>query len=129
MEAEPIENLLGRMIRGNLNDSNLPQHISATKPQLDSSDNRLHLRIFSPVSLDIYDSVGNHTGKVNNPVADSDIELKEENIPNSYYHEYGDDKFAGLDTEDTYQIKLHGLGLGSFTFEIEEVHGDDRWGS
>ena len=47
--------------------------------------------------------------------------LSEENIPNSYYLEFGDGKYIGLAEEDTYTVKLHGTDTGTFTFIIEEI--------
>ena len=39
--------------------------------------------------------------------------------------EFGEGKYAGTDTEDTYQIVLEGLDYGVFTFEINETQGDE----
>ena len=50
--------------------------------------------------------------------------LSEENIPNSYYLEFGEGKYVGLDTDDTYTVKLQGLDTGTFTLIIEEITND-----
>ena len=45
-------------------------------------------------------------------------------MPNSYYSEYGETKYIGTDTRDTYQIELKGLDFGTFTLDIKETLGD-----
>ncbi|MCK9352194.1 MAG: hypothetical protein M0P76_05405 [Candidatus Pacebacteria bacterium] len=68
---------------------------------------------------------GNHTGLLPNADPSSDIRLYEQNIPNSYYREFGDLKYAGTGEEEGVIVRLRGLDLGSFTFDIEEISGDD----
>ena len=55
--------------------------------------------------------------------------LSEENIPNSYYLEFGEGKYVGLDTDDTYTVKLQGLDTGTFTLIIEELMDDQVTGT
>ncbi|OGG77680.1 hypothetical protein A3B35_02595 [Candidatus Kaiserbacteria bacterium RIFCSPLOWO2_01_FULL_54_24] len=106
--------------------STLPDHISVDQPPSIISEKRLRLRVLSPVSLDAYDSFGNHTGMAPNPIPGSDLLLKEENIPNSYYEEFGEGKYIGLPGDEAYSIILKGLGTGTFTFEITPVVGGEE---
>ncbi|MDO8514338.1 MAG: hypothetical protein Q7S50_02220 [bacterium] len=101
----------------------LPEYVSETLPVPTSDEKRLRLRVLSPISLDAYDSLGNHTGMAPNPISGSDLLYKEENIPNSYYEEFGEGKYLGLPAGVPYSIKLKGLALGTFTFETTPVIG------
>lgn len=82
--------------------------------------NRFRLSIHSPVALDAYDSLGNHTGKIC-PTA-SDFCYIEENIPNSSYLEFGEGKYINLTDAGLQKIKLQGTGTGSFVFNFEIVY-------
>ena len=55
--------------------------------------------------------------------------LVEEQIPNSYYLEFGEGKYLGTDTLDNYTVVIRGLDYGTFTLEIEEVLADSVLGS
>ncbi len=121
-EVLPIQELISILLATSSLPS-LPQYVSETLPIPTADDKRLRLRILSPVSLDAYDGFGNHTGMAPNPIPGSDLLYKEENITNSYYEEFGEGKYLGLPAGIPYTIKLTGLGLGTFTFEITLVTG------
>lgn len=97
----------------------LPEYISTDKPT--STDKTLELAVHSPVSIDVYDANGNHTGLVNNPSTSSDLEMVEENIPGSRYFDFGEGKYIFLDDNATYTIKLHGLAAGTFTLDANTI--------
>ena len=78
----------------------------------------------SPVVLHFYDALGRHTGPIPNPDPASDLELFEEQIPNSYYWQIGEGQYGGADDATTTTIVLQGLDLGAFTIETEELVGD-----
>lgn len=99
----------------------LPPYIYKDKQGLGVNDKRLRASVHSPVSLDIYDSSGFHTGLMENPDPESDIEYVEETIPNSYYLAFGDEKYIGAASENAYRLELKGLGYGDFTLKITEV--------
>lgn len=85
----------------------------------------MQLEVHSPVFLHIYDSEGRHTGPIQNLNPESDLDLFEEQIPNSYYIQLGEGQYAGMGGEDTSTVKLKGTGLGTFTFNIDEVVADE----
>lgn len=126
LEIDGIQKLIEKIILDDT--SGLPDNITLEKPSKDESK-KLRISVHSPVSLDLYDAEGNHTGLTPNPNADSDIRLVEENIPNSYYLEMGEGKYVGSDTSTTNHIKLTGQALGTFTLKIDEVAGDAVTGS
>jgi hypothetical protein len=100
-------------------DTTLPEYVVKEKPE--APDN-LVLLVKSPVSIDVYDEFGNHTGTVENN--ESDLNATAEDIPNSVYWLAGDNKEVILPKEGNYTIKLSGLEDGIFTFEIETLLGD-----
>lgn len=122
MEVRSLHELIEGIISGDLVD--LPSFITTTKPPVEEEDKKLRLRMHSPVSIDIEDSAGNHTGITGNPYANSDIKAMVEQIPNSTYLEFGETAYVSLDMEDSYMVSLTGEAAGIFTLEIEEVRGE-----
>ena len=120
LEVVPVQDLIKYLV---VNEQTLPQHITTTKPPIENPTYRL--AVHSPVSIHAYDGFGNHTGIITNPDPASDIELIEEQIPNSYYLEFGEGKYLGLGGGDEYRIGLKGENYGTFTFEIQEMLGDE----
>jgi hypothetical protein len=100
--------------------SSIPQYFSATKPIPPPGESNLKVSTHSPVTIDAYDSFGNHTGIIPNPNPSSDLQIKEENILNSRYLGYGEDKYIIL-PNGNYQIKIAGTGFGTFTYEQQRV--------
>ncbi len=99
--------------------SSLPQYITKEKPT--TPDKKKELVLHSPVSIDVYDSLGRHTGLINNPNPDSDLQAVEENIPGSRYTEFGEGKYVLLDEGTAYTVKLQGLDVGTFTLESKTL--------
>lgn len=102
----------------------LPSYIYNNKQYLGTNDKRLRVSVHSPVSLDIYDSSDLHTGLIENPDPESDIGYIEEEIPNSYYFAFAEDKYVGVSSGDEYRLELGGLDYGDFTLKITEVRDD-----
>ncbi len=121
-EAPAFQDLFTR-ISTNATSTPLPSFVSSDIP--DSVDGkRLRLRVLSPVSLEVFDSHGRRTGMVTNTTPGSDFLLKEEEIPGSYYEEFGEGKYIGLPADGDYTIKLDGYDTGTFTFEVALVDGE-----
>jgi len=83
------------------------------------TSNRLRVSIYSPVTLDAYDTNGNHTGKICPP--DSEFCYAEENILNSSYLEFGEGKYLNLPEDQMSKVKLQGTDIGTFTYQSEKV--------
>jgi hypothetical protein len=96
-------------------DSNLPEYFTLSAPEVGSYT---VLKMRSPVSIDIYDDEGLHTGLL------PDGEEVETEIPNSLYLEFADEKYIVVPTEGNYKLKLKGLSDGIFTLE-EEIIGEE----
>ncbi len=120
LEIDSILTLIKNIVKNESADN--IDYIYNSKPQLGPDDTNLRLALHSPVSINIYDSFGNHTGIALDET--SGTKYLEEQIPNSYYMEFGEGKYIGLGTSDEYRIELRGEDFGTFTFEIQEVFGD-----
>lgn len=120
-EIQPLEDLLKNIITEN-STTTLPAYITSEKPE--PTDKKLRLSVHSPVSIDIYDNLGNHTGLISNPDPNSDLDLVEENIPNSYYMNFGEGKYVGFSSGSQNKVELNGTGSGTFTLKVGEYFGD-----
>jgi len=118
LEIDPLQDFIKSIIK---KDKKLTEYIYAEKPEVKDNDKRLRFRLLSPVAIHLYDREGNHTGLIKNN--NSDLKLVEEKIPNSYYMEIGEKKYAGVSGDEPLNINLIGEDLGTFTFEIDQVVG------
>ena len=119
LEVPFLEELISNIIKGK---SELPQYITTEEPL--STGARLSFVIHSPVFLDLYDSFGRHTGVATTTHSGGDIQLVDEQIPNSYYMEFGEGKYASAGGASTITVKLLGQSLGVFTFDVKEADGN-----
>ncbi len=115
LEVSSVLNLISDTIQ-KLPINNLP-HLYSSMPT--DNSNRLRLSIHSPVTLDAYDTQGNHTGKICPP--DKEFCYVEENILNSSYLEFGEGKYINLPEDQMAKVKLQGTDIGTFTYISEQV--------
>lgn len=80
------------------------------------------ISVHSPVTLGVYDSQGNFTGKLCSD--DSDFCQIVEDIPNSTYMEFGEGKYININEDNINKIVLQGTDIGTFTYESERVLPD-----
>jgi hypothetical protein len=116
METSPVRHLLKNIIIEDSEDS--MEYVSSVKPHDPSSAN-LTISIHSPADIHVYDKKGNHTGRIPNPQSDSDLQLYEENIPNSSYEQVGEGKYIHV-PNDSIEIRVQGTGVGVFTVKLKE---------
>jgi pimeloyl-ACP methyl ester carboxylesterase len=93
--------------------SDLPERVSDHPYPLSGTG----LSVYSPVNINVYDSLGNHTG----PTDDGDFE---ENIPGSSYDALDDSKFIFLPDGGNYKIKFEATDKGDFDFKIRKYEND-----
>src|SRR3989344_3673591 len=117
LEVNDVEPLLRTIILSQ--DIELGDIIYTQKPIDPKVKNRLS--VHSPVSIDIYDSDGNHTGLIPKPDPNNALPYLEEDIPNSRYYEFGEGKYVSVPEENgPYNMVIKGAGIGTFTLESEE---------
>ncbi|MFA6184147.1 MAG: hypothetical protein WC682_03515, partial [Parcubacteria group bacterium] len=119
-------NSLQEFIKNILNNNrDLPSYITTVKPEVTNEDESLRYRMHSPVAVHLYDENNNHTGLTDNLNPNSDLTYHEENIPNSYYIEFGETKYLGSPKDGNIKVELIGEDTGTFTFEIDALKGED----
>lgn len=111
-ETIPIQ----EMIKNILTESdNLPNFISS--PKVVGEGKQLSVVTRSPIELNAYDQHGNHTGLIDNPDPNSDIQLVEQNVPNSMYVKFGGGKYLSLNATPSNSVSFQGVGYGSLAIE------------
>jgi hypothetical protein len=82
------------------------------------------ISIYSPLSIDITDQGGNHSG------FSSDGVSTENNIPNADFEIIGEHKFVYLPTDEgqTYTINVSGTGAGTFTLTDASINANNITG-
>jgi len=118
LAASSTQDILKDIILG---ESRSAPFIRTTQPTAADASKRLRVSVHSPATLGVRDSQGRFTGIIPNPDPSSDIPIVIEEIPNSYYMEFGNGKYIGFDVNGTHDLILEGTGDGTFTLEIEEV--------
>jgi hypothetical protein len=109
LSTKPVQTLLESIIVGSSTET--IAHISqasSTYPGLSFSQISIH----SPVSLELVDAQGRITNATTTE------------IPNSYYFEFGEAKYAGFVAGSNVQARLKGTGSGTFTTIISHVSAD-----
>jgi hypothetical protein len=110
------------------NSAVLPRYIFSQTPPNPDSEKQLRFTLHSPLTLDLYDNLGNHTG------ISTTTGAREENIPGSRYRTFGELKYisvpafaeasSGEPSSTTLTLAMNGYATGSFTLDMEEVVGD-----
>ncbi|MFA5652072.1 MAG: right-handed parallel beta-helix repeat-containing protein [Candidatus Paceibacterota bacterium] len=115
LEISELNNFIQNLIVQSTNP--LPKYISTSTPINSELGPRLQFTLHSPLSLDMYDEQGNHTG-----FSTTTNEI-EENIPGSNYLTFGEVKYISVPASSTMYLSMNGYSSGSFTLNIEEVQG------
>jgi len=116
LEVPNLLTFIENIITQNLN--TLPEYISTLTPPDTDIGKQLHFILHSPLSLDLYDGEGNHTG-----ISTTTNEL-EENIQGSRYITFGEVKYISVPASSNLSLSMQGYEAGSFTLDIEEIQGD-----
>ncbi len=94
-------------------DSTLPTGVSSSAYKASCKQ----ISVLSPVTVDVYDTNGNHTG----PTANGGFET---NIPGSSYDEINEGKTVVLPEDGQYTIKLKATDNGSFDLKVKDITND-----
>lgn len=119
MEAFPIRSLVTSIIKKSTSTS---PYITSI-PKSSSEGVIYRFGTHSPVTLDVYDLAGRHTGKVKSSNPSSDLSYVEAQIPNSVYEEIGDESYITISNpKGIITFKINGLAAGTFTFDAIVRH-------
>ena len=94
----------------------------STEVPISNNKKRIQYSLHSPLTLDLYDDQGRHTGVS----SDGNIE---EGIPGTYYRQFGDVKYIFADEAAPVRISMSGYDAGTFTFSAKELQGDTVLGT
>lgn len=117
LEVPQLRTFLQNVITNNEN-ATLPEYISTSTPVNTKPGTELHFTLHSPLTLNLYDVQGRHTG-----ISTTTGEL-EENIPESSYMRFGEVQFISVPTSLHTTLVMNGYADGSFTLDAEEVSGE-----
>jgi len=120
-ETDPVLSFVSDQIASTTKPLSDYTYLSTEAPA--STGARLRYSLHSPLTLNLYDDLGRHTG-----VSTSTGEI-EEQIPGTYYSEFGEVKYLFTDASSTAHIVMDGYASGTFTFNIDEYQGDARTAS
>lgn len=116
-QATPLQQVLNDILTGvPIDPSHYGGYITDSAPA--STGVRLRFTLHSPLTLDLYDSEGRHTG-----ISTTTGEL-EEQIPGAYYDEVAGVKYLYTDASSRATIAMRGYAPGTFTFKVDELAGD-----
>jgi pimeloyl-ACP methyl ester carboxylesterase len=99
-------------------------YIKLNSSQNSQIANSLRISVHSPLTIGVTDSEGRYTGRIENTDTNSTTDISVEEIPNSTYIEFGEGKYLIVPKSTGYTINLDGYANGTFSLEIEELHGD-----
>lgn len=122
-EVTELDNFISDIIASSTKSLDAYKYLSTSVPTADVNDNRLIYTLHSPLTLDLYDNQGNHTG-----ISTTTGQI-EEQISGTYFVKFGDTKyiFTGADIES--HIIMKGYANGTFTFNINQLQGDNLMAS
>lgn len=126
LAAISVQDLIKDIITDSTRDAS---YITSAKPEASDAGKRFHVSVHSPITIGIRDARGRFTGVIPNPDPSSDIPVVIQEIPNTYYFEFGDGKYVGFEANQTYDMVMQGTDSGTFTLEIEEIVNDQLAGS
>jgi hypothetical protein len=118
LEVAQLRELLSNIIKIHQSPEVLSRHISSQKPSdYTGMKPRIRMSLYSPLDIHLYDEDGNHTG----PITTDDGTTIEENIPNTYYKAFGNQKYVGWSEDQDIRVELAGYAEGSYTVKLQEV--------
>lgn len=122
LESTEVQGVVKKEIENNTGNG-YGDYITMNKP-LDIT-RWLNIKIFSPVDIDVYDKDGNHTGISPNSSSTLGLTFSENNIPTSFYEDYGGMKLVRLpyDNVRDYQILLRGNDIGTVIVKADIEQG------
>ena len=120
MQFEPVTSFVKKIITSS--SSSIP-FVSQTAPDFSSKAHTV-LRAHSPVSLDVYDDQGQHTGLITATSSDGTVHTYVENgIPGVTYDLFGEVKYIYNDANIPLHVVMKGTGTGYLTYDMQQMVG------
>ncbi|MDD3531397.1 MAG: DUF5011 domain-containing protein [Candidatus Pacebacteria bacterium] len=116
LETDPVLDFLSDQITHTAKSISDYGYLSTEAPA--DSNKRLRFALHSPLTLNLYDSEGRHTG-----ISTSTGQV-ETQIPGTYYTEFGDVKYLFSDASSGASVIMNGYDTGMFTLDVDEYSGD-----
>jgi pimeloyl-ACP methyl ester carboxylesterase len=116
LEISSLNNFILDKIKNDTKSISYYEYFSTESPP--NTNKRLSYSLHSPLTLNIYDDYGRHTG-ISTTTGDV-----EEEIPGTYYTELAGTKYIFTDTSLPSHIIMNGYDSGTFTFKVNEMTGD-----
>ncbi|TAK59263.1 alpha/beta hydrolase [Patescibacteria group bacterium] len=106
---------LRQFIKNIFNTTNtLTSYVQTEQPSTLKQAKKLRFFLHSPLTLELFDSSGNHVGYNEDGSFDQEI-------PDVEYGELGDVQYITAQQGPQYQVVLNGLDVGTFSLDIQEV--------
>lgn len=118
LENQAVKDLIKKILYGS---NEIPAYISESKPVPSAQEKKIKVSMHSPADIHLYDGAGNHTGPLESA---GEVSYYEEAIPNSYYVEFGEGKYAGFDSASQSVVRIQGTGAGTFTVRLDTYVAD-----
>ncbi|MFA6159593.1 MAG: hypothetical protein WC678_00695 [Parcubacteria group bacterium] len=124
-EVSDLQEFLDNIIKNKYQSEELPENIKRYHPNPEDYNDaqpRIRMSLYSPLDIHLYDESNNHTGP--KEITDENGNKKiifEEEIPNSYYQQFGERKYVGFSEGEKIRIELEGYADGAYTLKLEEV--------
>ncbi len=113
LAVKELQDLLEAILGG---DSNVPKNVYTEQPTSSTPNKLLRFMLHSPLTLNLYDTSGNHTG----PTASGG---SEQTIPGSVYGQFGEVQYVIVPAGPEYRVEMNGVSTGTFSLDIQEVFG------
>lgn len=108
---------LRQFVKNLLDETNaLTNYVQTEQPAPAEQAKKLRFFLHSPLTLELYDSSGNHVGQNEDGSFDAEI-------PDVEYGEFGDVQYIIAPQGPEYRLVLNGLDVGTFSLDIQEVEG------
>lgn len=127
LEVNSIQQFISNIINNTYSTSSLPEFIKTSRPtDYENAQSRLRMSLYSPLDINLYDDAGNHTGPKTIAIDGGTKTIFEEGIPNSYYYQFGDQKYVGFEGGENVHVVMKGYDTGSYTLKLEEVKATEN---
>ncbi len=116
LEISELRSLIKNILQG---EQSPLEYISTIAPQYTGTTPRLHFTLHSPLTLEFYDTHGNHVGY------SATTNSIEQDVPGVQYERYGEVQWISIPKDMAGRLVMRGTDSGSFALDTEEVNGND----